>query len=463
MSHNLHRCIIVALAVLLELGTELATAGSAKVNTLTSFTGSTGTGPNGAKPYAGVVTDSNGILYGTTYQGGTNGFPLGYGTVFKAQPGGTATIWSFNSSNGAQPYAALAWGGDGNLYGTTLVGGVNNLGTLFRITTNGSLTTLLSFAGANGAKPYAKLKLGTDGAFYGTTHQGGASNLGTIFKVTTNGGFTSLFSFGGTNGSRPYAEVTFGTDGHLYGVTLTGGASNLGTIFRLTTNGLFASLLSFVGTNGATPYGGLSLDPSGVFYGTTDIGGASNGGTIFQVTTNGDLTTLHSFDGDNGGANPRSTLLRGLDGTYYGTTILGGGVPNVPRGTVFQCSTNGAFAVLTSFGYDTNGASPYGSLTQDAAGNLYGTTFDQGVGLKGTVFRLVPCAAELQATTSAAGFEIRWDAWLGKLYQVQYKTNATQSFWIDLTGPISATNGAMIVRDPINGAGRLYRLRQIIP
>ncbi len=462
MSLNLHRCIVVAAAVFIG-GGGLAVAECASVNTLTSFSGSTGTGPNGSKPYAGVLVGNDGYLYGTTHQGGVNGFPFGYGTVYKVSPAGaTTTLWSFNNTNGAQPYAALALGGDGNLYGTTLKGGAGNLGTLFRINTNGSLTTLLSFSGNNGANPASRLRLAADNDFYGTTQLGGANNLGTIFRLTTNGAFSSLFSFDGTNGSRPYAEVVFGADGCLYGTTVTGGLSNLGTVFRLTTNGLFTSLFSFVGTNGAKPYGGLTLDPSGDFYGTTAYGGASDAGTIFKITTSGELTVIHSFDGAKEGANPFATLLRGQDGTYYGTTILGGAAQSVPRGTVFQVATNGSFAGLASF-YDAIGSSPYGGLTQDAAGNLYGTTFDQGAGLKGTVFRLDPAATKLQAALAATGFEISWDAWLGKTYQLEYKTNAIQNQWTSLFNSIPATNGLMTVREPLQDAGRLYRLRQISP
>ncbi|MGC3959555.1 MAG: hypothetical protein QM813_16895 [Verrucomicrobiota bacterium] len=324
MSFYLHRCIVVA-AIFWGGDGLLANAGCANISTLTSFSGSTGTGNKGAKPYAGVLVGNDGFLYGTTHQGGVNGFPVGYGTIFKVSfEGVSTTLFSFNGANGAQPYAGLSFGGDGQLYGTTLVGGASNLGTLFRINTNGMLTTLLSFAGDNGAKPSGRLKLAADCAFYGTTQQGGSNNLGTIFRLTTNGEFSSLFSFGGTNGSTPFGEVTVGADGHLYGTTLTGGASNLGTIFRFTTNSVFTPLCSFVGTNGASPRGGLALDPSGMLYGTTFDGGANNAGTIFRITTNGALTTLRSLDGGKDGANPSATLLLGLDGTYYGTTILGG-------------------------------------------------------------------------------------------------------------------------------------------
>src|SRR6478609_5231907 len=151
MSFYLHRCIVAAAAVLLGWGEEMATAGSANLTTLTSFSGSTGDTPDGANPRAGVLVGEDGFLYGTTYQGGTNGYPVGHGTIYKVSSAGiTTTLWSFNNTNGAQPYAALASGDGKNLYGTTLVGGSSGLGTIFRISPTGSLTTLHSFDGANG-------------------------------------------------------------------------------------------------------------------------------------------------------------------------------------------------------------------------------------------------------------------------------------------------------------------------
>lgn len=464
MSIYLHRCSVVAAVMLLTGSMEAVNADPAKVTTIASFSGSLGTGLNAAKPYTGVVIGPDGVLYGTTYQGGAYGMPYGYGTVYKVSPDGAyATIHSFNSTDGSQPFAALTFGLDGNLYGTTLLGGSSNLGTIFRITTNGAFSSLLSFTGSNGAKPSGRLTLASDGAFYGTTQQGGASNLGTIFRVTTNGAFASLFSFAGTNGSRPYAELCFGADGHLYGTTLTGGASNLGTVFRYTTNEMFESLYSFAQTNGATPYAGLTADSAGVLYGATAYGGDSEVGTIFRITTNGILTTIRSLDAAKDGANPWSSLLRGQDGTYYGTTILGGEAISVPRGTVFQLTTNGLFTVLVSFGFDLNGASPYCSLAQGADGSLYGTTFDQGAGLKGTVFRLDSAPSKLQAQVGNGSLQLSWRAWLGKSYQVQFKTNLAQLEWADYSSASAATNGVMTVEDSVSAGSRIYRLKQILP
>ena len=192
---------------------------------------------NGASPYAGLTLGNDGNFYGTTWNGGSSY----YGTVFKMTPNGTlTTLASFNSTNGFLPDAALTLGNDGNFYGTSELGGITNssnpfgMGTIFQVMTNGTLTTLVSFNGTNGANPHAALTLGNDGNFYGTTEAGGSYNdNGTVFKVTTNGTLTTLVSFANTNGAYPEAALTLGADGIFYGTTGKGGSSGAGTVFRL--------------------------------------------------------------------------------------------------------------------------------------------------------------------------------------------------------------------------------------
>jgi uncharacterized repeat protein (TIGR03803 family) len=102
----------------------------------------------------------------------------------------------------------LVQGTNGNLYGTTSSGGASGYGTVFRITTNGTLTTLVSFDyNSNGADPYAGLVQGSDGNFYGTTEYGGANGMGIAFRMTSDGTFTNLFSFAGTDGASPQAVL----------------------------------------------------------------------------------------------------------------------------------------------------------------------------------------------------------------------------------------------------------------
>ena len=163
---------------------------------------------------------------------------IGYGTVFKVTLDGQLTcLASFNGTNGSNPTAGVVEGPDGAFYGTTWYGGSSNLGTVFRITTNGMLTTLVSFNGTNGASPRAALVLGKDGSLYGTARSGGASlddprstqylsvpGGGTIFKITTNGTLTTLYSFTpDTDGQNPIAPLVLANDGNFYGAA-DGGA-----------------------------------------------------------------------------------------------------------------------------------------------------------------------------------------------------------------------------------------------
>ncbi|MGA2748339.1 MAG: choice-of-anchor tandem repeat GloVer-containing protein [Verrucomicrobiota bacterium] len=192
-------------------------------------------------------------------------------------------------------------GSDGYFYGTTAYGGTNDLGTVFKIRADGALTSLYSFTGTNdGAYPQAALAQGSDGNFYGTTASGGAytnqlgQGCGTIFKISTNGTLTSLYSFsGGNDGGYPQAALVQGSDGYFYGTTASGGGYEMsqpgicaqcGTVFKITTNGVLTSLYSFGGgSDGAYPYAGLVQSSNGRFYGTT-AGGLGGVGTVFRLT-----------------------------------------------------------------------------------------------------------------------------------------------------------------------------------
>ncbi len=352
-------------------GTTLATVFKVDTNglctTLASFP--TNTYPSA---YASALTLGNdGNFYGTTGWGGyTNAtYQYGMGTVFKVTTNGIlTTLTEFAITNGASPSAALTLGNDGNFYGTTGEGGYTNLnyysdpgfGTVFKVTTNGVLTTLAKFANTNGSYPFG-LTLGNDGNFYGTTAMGGTNDVtyggdGTVFKVTTNGVLTSLFSFAYTNGKFPNG-LTLGNDGYFYGTTEDGGTggpggNGNGTIFRVTTNGVLASTWSFGSTPitffEGSPNSCLMLGSDGNFYGTasgSSVSGSGQGsppmdGVVFKVTTNGIFTTLFNFSGTNG-QGPMAALTVGNDGNFYGTTQYGGATnldwdPFYGYGTVFK-------------------------------------------------------------------------------------------------------------------------------
>jgi uncharacterized repeat protein (TIGR03803 family) len=252
---------------------------------LVSFTGTNGP-CLGESPAAGLVWGANGNLFGTTQYGGTNDLVNGPdGTIFEVTANGVFTsLISFSGANGpwlgANPSGTLVADTNGNLYGTTQYGGTNDSinsgdGTVFRITSAGVFTSLFSFNTTNGANPQAGLARGADGNYYGTTYYGGSNSLGTIFKMTPLGVLTILFTFDNANGANPYAGLVQGLDGNFYGTAKLGGASTCGTIFKSTPAGTFTSLASFANTNGAYPVAGLVQGIDGNFYGTTASGGTN--------------------------------------------------------------------------------------------------------------------------------------------------------------------------------------------
>ena len=369
------KLLFLTLTTLLGFG--LLAAQAQSVTSIFSFT-------NSASPCASLTLGLDGNFYGTTSAGGT------YGSVFRVTTNGNLTTLATSFfTTGDDILAGVTFGPDGNLYGAAELGGSTADGTLFRVTTNGSFTMLVDFNyedGANlgyGAYPVSSLTLGPDGNFYGTTEGGGTSGKGTLFKVTTNGSLTTLVYFSGANGTGPDAALTLGPDGNFYGTTDQGGSGNYGTVFKVSTNGGLTTLVSFANTNGASPLANLTLGPDGNFYGTTAGGGGSGYGTVFKVSTNGGLTTLVGFTNTNG-AYPYASLTLGPDGNFYGTTAGGGGSG---YGTVFKVSTNGGLTTLVSF-TNTNGAHPDASLTLGPDGNFYGTTQDGGSNNVGTIYRL---------------------------------------------------------------------------
>src|ERR1017187_6061793 len=216
-----------ACAVLVLCATTAIALPAQTLTTLYSFC-SQSRCPDGANPEAGLVQATNGDLYGTT----SGFFVNGYGTVFKITPGGTlTTLYSFcsqtNCADGDEPVAGLVQAANGDLYGTTAGGGINNGGTVFKITPSGTLTTLYSFCSqtncADGRGPVAGLVQAANGDLYGTTGQDGANGGGTIFKITPSGTLTTLYSFcpkSGCTDTYPSAGLVQAANGDLYGTTL---------------------------------------------------------------------------------------------------------------------------------------------------------------------------------------------------------------------------------------------------
>ena len=354
-------------------------------NVIYSFTG----GSDGADPLAGLVRDGVGNLYGTTYAGGD----YGAGTVFRLDTTGKESVLhSFSGGpDGGYPYAGLILDAAGNLYGTADAGGAHNYGAVFKVPAGGTEGVLYSFTGTggDGVNPLAGLVRDGAGTLYGTTASGGASGLGTVFKLSAGGAETVLHSFrGGADGEYPEAGLVQDGVSNLYGTTYAGGASGFGTVFKIDATGNDTVLYSFRGgADGEYPAAGLVQDAAGNLYGTTNSGGASGDGIVFKISPAGKETVLHSFKGGKDGEYPYASVIRGAAGNLYGTTYAGGASG---WGTVFEINPTGKETVLYSFAGAADGASPEGGLVQDAAGHLYGTTKYGGAFGAGTVFKLSP-------------------------------------------------------------------------
>jgi uncharacterized repeat protein (TIGR03803 family) len=299
---------------------------------------------DGAAPLGGLIRDSTGNLYGTTYGGGAHFL----GTVFELPvAGGITLLHSFKGppSEGIGPAGTLVMDHAGNIYGTTYAGGDSTgFGTVYEITAGGTYTTGQSFS-PDGALPRAGLVL-VNGSLYGTTYGGGAHQYGgTVFEVAVT---TALYTFtGGSDGSNPLDSLISDGQGNLYGTTAEGGngsfGSGLGVIFELSlTTGQESVLHTFTGPDGSAPTGSLVRDSEGNLYGTTSLGGANGFGTVFELDTLGNLTTLYSFTGGADGASPFAGLVLDGSGNLWGVTTAGGSAA-APGGygTVFEVNPTG--------------------------------------------------------------------------------------------------------------------------
>ena len=349
-------------------------------NTLYTFTAA----PDGAGPYAGVVMDSKGNLYGTTIGGGSStNCQGGCGAVFKLDSMGNETILhSFTGApgDGANPYAGLVMDAAGNLYGTTVYGGASTncqggCGTVFKLDSSGNETILHSFAGMpmDGAAPYGTLVMDASGNLYGTTIFGGAeidclipntttaAGCGTVFKVDSSSNETVLHSFMpvSADGANPRGGVIIDASGNLYGTTISSGPVGSGspyglsTVFKLNPSSVETILYRFGNSpnDGSQPYDSLVMDASGNLYGTTAYGGLPIGvgayGTVFKVSPSGNETVEYRFAGGPGdGEQPYGGLVMDAAGNLYGTTFFGGA--SINGGIVFKFTPGSSTQTMTT-------------------------------------------------------------------------------------------------------------------
>jgi uncharacterized repeat protein (TIGR03803 family) len=325
-------------------------------------------------------------------------------TISRAQGATETVLHSFNGIDGTGPILGLTLA-RGNLYGVATEGGIYNCGTVFELApvSGGTWneTTLYTFAcGRDGSTPLGSVALDKDGNVYGTTKLGGAKGVGTVFKLAPSGSGwskTILHNFGDTgDGQYPTGSLIFDSVGDLYGTTQGGGTYGSGseydggTAYELApqSSGAWRETIlhSFGnGSDGASPRNaGLILDKAGNLYGTTSLGGlpfsfrSTTQGTVFELSrqTAGtwNETVLYEFNEANGedGYQPVAGLIFDAQGNLYGTTASGA------NQGVFELSpqSGGGWTetILFSFLFCNCGNVPYSGLVFDSAGNLYGTT-----------------------------------------------------------------------------------------
>jgi uncharacterized repeat protein (TIGR03803 family) len=392
---------------------------------LHSFTGI----QDGANPFAGLIRDRAGNLYGTTFNGGT-----GQGSIFRLSHASSgwvlAPLYDFTSvPDGAEPQARVVIGPDGSFYGTTEFGGMNaptcitssdwpasntGCGTVFNLRANLSVckgaicrwneAPIYSFEGdQSGFWPgLGDLTFDASGNIYGTAQHGGVSGFGpngVVYRLSrVNGTWrqTVLYSFTGEDvGSDPEAGVTLDAAGNIYGTVIGGSATTpYGGIYRLSQAGSGweeTTLYQFQGAmDGGNPYGGLITDSDGNFYGVTASGGARGGGTVYQLSLSGglwQLNVLFPLPGPNIGS--YSSLVRDASGAFYGTTFGGGAFG---QGSVFKIYfSNGGwrYASLHDFSGGADGRYLYGGVILDPSGNVFGATVTGGVYNEGVLFEIM--------------------------------------------------------------------------
>lgn len=404
--------IVFAAAIIAFSGFSVRASAQA-LKTLAPFNGT-----NGAYPQAPLIADAHGNLFGVANSGGTSNdgviFELTNSSgVYATTP---TVLYNFLGGNdGYDPSTGLMMDTNGNLIGTTELGGMGSGGTVFELPAlagggyASSPTSLGFFSGYNGAYPFSPLIADSQGNVFGTTFAGGmsGSGVGVLYEILNNGGTyatspTVLSNFG-TNGdpsAYPVGALVADSNGNLFGTTYYGGTGGIGSIFEIpkTSTGYASApvtLYSFTGDSGGYPFGGLTIDANGNLFGTAEQGGTSGLGTIFELAkTNGAYasapTLLYSFSGLDG-LFPTAALLIDGAGNLFGTAQHGGGLD---YGNAFKLAkTSGGYAssltILANFVDDgVTGVYPAAPLIADAAGNLYGTTPEGGPTETGTVFEI---------------------------------------------------------------------------
>ena len=432
--------------------------------------------PDGNVPYCTLVADTNGVMYGTTIQGGISN----QGTIFAINQNafgykntfGYITLKSFvGVTNGVAPFVGLVLSTNGTLYGTTYGGGTSNFGTVFKINRDGTgFAVLHNFTGTtDGKNPEGSLIEGSDGALYGTTLFSDASTRGTVFKLNKDGsGYSILHAFtGNPDGQQTLCRLLEGSDGALYGTTQFGGSHNVGAVFTINKDGGGYNIIynfRTISNDGVGSVAGLIEGSDHVLYGTSYLGGGTGfNGTVFSLNKDGSgYQILHRFsttDGD--GQRPDGELVEGLDGALYGVTDSGN---TGSSGVIYKLNKDGnGYQILRNFSSGNgDGHVPKCALLQLSSGVLFGTTELGAVGGAGCVFALstAPLSPRIMSlSVSGSSNLLQCAATSAVQYEVQRSTNL--SSWSVLTTLTSQTNGQLNYSDLSPPARTsFYRLQQ---
>jgi uncharacterized repeat protein (TIGR03803 family) len=375
-------CLLTALAMPVVLAAQSAPGYNQRV--LYTFTG----GTDGSTLYGDLIQDEQGNLYGTTELGGDPTCMCG--TAFKLDPAGNFTVLhTFTGApDGVYPFAGLTRDSDGNLYGTTMGGGANGGGTVFKIDAEGHESILYSFGGADGSDPVGGLFRDADGSLYGTTNAGGNLNdcnngCGVVFKLDPSNKFSQLYAFkGAPDGNNPKGRLVRDANGNFYGTTFKGGTSGVGTVYKLSPNpdGTWTEsvLYSFTGgADGGEPFSGVILDPNGNLWAPQQ-----SSETVSIVEWSSKLTALAMralftpLREEPMGGYPVGGLVRDPQGNLYGTANGYGN--QTGNGTVFKLNPAAKETTLYQFSGLADGGGPGATLVRDHNGNLFGTTENGG-------------------------------------------------------------------------------------
>ena len=365
-------------------------------------------GDGGVPPYT-LAKDAGGRFYGTAATGGQNGD----GVVFKMTQVSShwvlTPLYNFTDQDGQSGWG-VTLGRDGTIYTNASYAQVMDgpCGSALRLQPSPNAprsviqlwneTLLRTYVKREEGCPTGNLVLDSAGNAYGVTRDGGANGWGSVFELThTDSGWTEtvLYSFQGTNdGGAPYSGLIFDNAGNLYGTATARGAFGQGVVFKLSPSGsgwTESVLYAFQGGNdGGQPTAGLIFDNAGNLYGAAESWGSGGGGTVFELSPSGggwNYSVLTSLTGSGG---PVASLTMDAAGKLYGTTFFDG---SAGYGSVFELTPSGGnwiYTDLHDFTGGTDGGYPGGGVTLDASGNLYGTAVLGGANGFGDVWQITP-------------------------------------------------------------------------